>query len=109
MFITPSFKKNLIVEQFQGNYLNEKFKRVRFSWLINHKTGFFLELDGYCKQLKLVFEYDGIQHYVYPNPFHKSKEEFNRQRQRDEMKDRKCKRHGTTLIRIKYDVRDLKG
>ena len=25
------------------------------------------------------------------------------------MKDRKCKRHGTTLIRIKYDVRDLKG
>ena len=25
------------------------------------------------------------------------------------MKDRKCKRHGTTLIRIKYDVRDLEG
>ena len=24
MFITPSFKKSLIVEQFQGNYLNEK-------------------------------------------------------------------------------------
>ena len=23
MFITPSFKKSLIVEQFQGNYLNE--------------------------------------------------------------------------------------
>ena len=32
------------------------------------------ELDGYCKQLKLAFEYDGIQHHVYPNPFHKSKE-----------------------------------
>ena len=74
---------------------------------MNHETGFCLELDGYCKQLKLAFEYDGIQHHVYPNPFHKSKEEFNRQRKRDEMKDRKCKRHGTTLIRIKYDVRDL--
>ena len=24
MFITPSFKKSLIVEQFQGNYLNVK-------------------------------------------------------------------------------------
>ena len=23
MFITPSFKKSLIVEQFQGNYLNK--------------------------------------------------------------------------------------
>ena len=84
-----------------------RFKKVRPSWLINHETGFCLELDGYCKQLKLAFEYDGIQHHVYPNPFHKSKEEFNRQRKRDEMKDRKCKIHGTTLIRIKYDVRDL--
>ena len=84
-----------------------RFKKVRPSWLMNHETGFCLELDGYCKQLKLAFEYDGIQHHVYPNPFHKSKEEFNRQRKRDEMKDRKCKRHGTTLIRIKYDVRDL--
>ena len=86
-----------------------RLKKIRPSWLMNHETGFCLELDGYCKQLKLAFEYDGIQHHVYPNPFHKSKEEFNRQRKRDEMKDRKCKRHGTTLIRIKYDVRDLEG
>ena len=86
-----------------------RFKKIRPSWLMNHETGFCFELDGYCKQLKLAFEYDGIQHHVYPNPFHKSKEEFNRQRKRDEMKDRKCKRHGTTLIRIKYDVRDLEG
>ena len=82
--------------------LNEKrvgerpqFKKVRPSWLMNYETGFCLEFDGYCKQLKLAFEYDGIQHHVYPNPFHKSKQEFNRQRQRgDEMKNRKCKRHG---------------
>ena len=84
-----------------------RFKNVKPSWLTNHETGFCLEIDGYCEELKLEFEYYGIQHHVYPNPFHKSKEEFNRQRKRDEMKDRKCKRHGTTLIRIKYDVRDL--
>ena len=30
MFITPSFKKSLIVEQFQGNYLKEHFIK-RFS------------------------------------------------------------------------------
>ena len=87
-----------------------RFKKVRPSWLINHETGFCLELDGYCKELKLAYAYNRIQHHVYPNPFHKSKEEFNRRpRKRDEMKDRKCKRHGTTLIRIKYDVRDLEG
>jgi len=43
------------------------------------------------------------------NLFHKSEKEFNCQRKRDEMKDRKCKRHGTTPIRIRYDLRDLKG
>ena len=86
-----------------------KFRKVRPWWLMNHETGFCLELDGYCKQLKLAFDYDGIQHYEYTNPFHKSEREFNRQRKRDEMKDRKCKIHGTTLIRIKYDVTDLEG
>ena len=76
---------------------------------MNHETGFCLELDGYCKKLKLAFEYDGIHHHEYPNPFHGSEREFHLQRKRDEMKDRKCKRHGITPIRIKYDVRDLES
>ena len=63
-----------------GRLLNKKFKKVRPLWLINYETGFCLELDGYCKQLKLAFEYDGIQHHIYLNPFHKSKEVFNHQR-----------------------------
>jgi hypothetical protein len=79
-----------------------KFKKVRPSWLLNHERGFCLELDGYCKQLKLAFEYDGIQHHEYPNPFHRSEREFLQQRKRDEMKN-------VTLIRIRYDVVDLKG
>lgn len=69
------------------------------TFMINHEAGFCLKLDGYCKEpgangllkeLKLAFEYvDGIQHYEYPNPFHKSEREFNRLRQKNEMKDRK--------------------
>ena len=77
--------------------------------MVNHETGFCLELDRYCKQLKLAFEFDGIQHHEYQNLFHKSEREFNRQSQRDEMKNRKCKRQGTTLTRIKYDVTDPTG
>lgn len=46
-----------------------KFKKVRPWWLINHETGFFLQLDGYCEKLKFAFENDGIQHHEYPNPF----------------------------------------
>ena len=32
MFITPSFKKSLIVEQFQGNYLNLKTLGILKHW-----------------------------------------------------------------------------
>ena len=46
-----------------------KFKKVRPWLLINHETGFCLELDGYCEKLKFAFEYDGIQHHEYPSPF----------------------------------------
>jgi len=86
-----------------------QFKKVRPWWLVNHETGYCLELEGYCKQLKLAFEYDGIQHYEYPNPFHRSEREFLQQRKRDQMENRKCKICGVTLIRIRYDERDLEG
>ena len=32
MFITPSFKKSLIVEQFQGNYLNMQKQYEKNVW-----------------------------------------------------------------------------
>lgn len=64
------------------NILGEKFPNVRPSLLINNETGFCLELDGYSKKLKLPFEYDGIQHFEFLNPFHKRRYEFDRQRTR---------------------------
>lgn len=62
-----------------------------------------LELDCYIPDLKLGFEYDGEQHYIFPNSFHKSKEDFKEQLRRDREKDRLCKEMGIKLIRIKYD------
>ena len=75
--------------------------------ILNKETGYRLELDGYCPKLKLAFEYDGIQHYKYPNPFHRDLRDFNRQRKRDGIKNRRCKSHKVILIRIKYDIPDL--
>ena len=69
--------------------LGEKFPNVRPSWLLNKETGYRLELDGYCPKLKLAFKYDGIQHFKYPNPFHRDLNDFNRQRKRDI----RCKSH----------------
>ena len=54
------------------NIFNEKFPYVRSSWLINYQTGFLLELDSVCDTLNLAFEFDGIQHNEYPNPFHQT-------------------------------------
>ena len=51
-----------------------------------------LELDGYNHKLRLAFEYNGYQHYDYPNVFHKTREEFYKQRERDRLKAELCKK-----------------
>ena len=37
MFITPSFKKSLIVEQFQGNYLKDIRAKIFSHWFFSKK------------------------------------------------------------------------
>ena len=54
-----------------------------------------------------LVEFDGEQHYKYPNYFHKNINEFNEQKRRDEIKDKYCKEKGITLYRIRQD--DLKN
>ena len=61
-----------------------------------------LELDIYIPELKLAFEYNGEQHYVFTDFFH-TEEDFEAQKYRDRCKKRICKLKGITLIRIKYD------
>ncbi len=78
-----------------------EFKSVRPKTLVNSK-GRRLELDCYNEQLKINIEYDGIQHYKYPNRLHKNKEEFDRQRQNDLKKDQWCIDNGIINIRVSY-------
>ena len=80
------------------------FPTIRPDFLINPETGSNIELDGYNEELKLAFEYNGIQHYVYPNKFHKNYDEFEQQIRRDIYKKEACKRSGVYLLVIPYEV-----
>lgn len=87
---------------------NEPFPNVRPRWLLNPKKkngkNHRMEIDCYCEKLKLGVEYDGIHHKEYPNPFHKTREEFEEQVMRDNYKDLICKAKGVLLIRVPHDV-----
>jgi hypothetical protein len=91
--------------------LQELFKRsfpkARPDFLRNPVTGgnFNLELDCFCRELRLAVEYSGQQHYKYVPYFHKNKEAFLNQKYRDDMKKRICKEHGIHLIEVPYTVK----
>jgi hypothetical protein len=78
--------------------LLENFPKKRPTWLDG------LELDGYCKKLKIAFEYNGEQHYNYiPNHFHRNgKLDFVHQRFRDIKKRNICLSNNIKLIIIPY-------
>ena len=60
-----------------------------------------LELDGYCAELHLAFEYQGGQHYEADHHFHKGKPgAFEAQVKRDSEKRAICKELGIELIEI---------
>ncbi len=76
------------------------FIKVRPEWLRN-KTGFPLELDGYCEELKIAFEHQGRQHY-------KKTSLFQSNFARDEYKRTLCKKNGVKLIEIPEVLTDTK-
>lgn len=104
--------KRVIIDCSREEYCRQVFERLtkhrfpstRPDWMKRPTTGKPLELDGYCEKLKLAFEHDGAQHYTYPNVFHKTKEEYNQQLERDTLKEGYCKMNGVYLIRVRADL-----
>jgi len=92
--------------------LNKPFLSVRPDCLKNPDTGRNLELDGYCEELKLAFEYDGRLHYEDRSTQDLTEEQIRRHgsletiRRNDQLKDQLCKSAGITLVRIPYWEKD---
>lgn len=62
-----------------------------------------LELDGYCADLGIAFEYDGRQHVEYIPHFHRNGiSDLEEQQERDRRKDRLCVENSIDLLRIPH-------
>lgn len=78
----------------------ESFERTRREeWLDG------LELDGYNPELKLAFEYQGIQHFQRVLHFHREEGQFEAQVARDARKRELCKNAGVALLEIPYKIK----
>ena len=85
-------------------YFDKPFVSIRPDFLVNTETNVNLELDCFNEELNLALEYNGYQHYVFPNKFHKTLQDFEDQRRRDDLKVRVCERLSIYLIVVPYDI-----
>jgi hypothetical protein len=83
-------------------FFNKPFPTCRPDFLVNTESNANLELDCYNEELNLAVEYNGAQHYNYPNKFHKTEEEFKEQLRRDALKKQICQDRGIYLLIVPY-------
>lgn len=80
------------------------FPKNRPTFLQNPETRRNLEIDCYNASLPLGLEYQGDQHYKYPNHWHREVKDFVSQLRRDDFKYRRCQELGVPLIIVPYNI-----
>ena len=91
-----------ICRRYFEEIFNKKFPKTRPKWLKN-KTGKLLELDGYCSELGIAFEYQGQQHYL-PTTFFTKGRRFENQQEADKLKKDLCNKSHIILIEVPYTI-----
>jgi phage/plasmid-associated DNA primase len=104
--LTKSLKDTSSISELRFKSEIEKYTGLVFEksypkWLINTITGAQMEIDLYNESQNIAIEYNGYQHYEFPNKFHKTIKEFNDQISRDILKEKLCIEHGIKFIKIK--------
>lgn len=80
----------------------------RPDFLRNTETGKNLEMDAYHPTAKIGIEYNGPQHYNYPNVYHNCRRDFDKCVERDRLKMRLAQKNGIKLIEIPYYIDSCK-
>ena len=80
--------------------LNTKFYKSKPTWLVNSR-GNQMELDGHSKNLKIAFEYQGIQHFKLTS-FINTKQKLKQRIYDDRTKINLCKKKGIKLLIFTY-------
>ena len=94
----PQYKlKSILKKIFPNFYFEEEYH-----------IGSGLRLDFYCPKLSLAFECQGPQHDQYNPFFFKTEKEFIEQKKRDRRKEKWCRLHDITLIKVREHELDEK-
>lgn len=99
-----SSRKEELCRQIISEIYRKPFVKVRPDFLRNPETGCNLELDCYNQELKIALEYNGAQHYMWPNFTGQSHAEFVEQVRRDMFKQKRCEEEGIYLIIVPYTI-----
>ena len=98
-----SISENIVRAFFEELFRN-KFPQVWPSWLRN-SNGRVMQIDGFCKNLKIGFEYQGQQHFEKNHYLSVAGNNTFEQRQRyDREKVELCAQRGIRLFRIHHKV-----
>lgn len=62
-----------------------------------------MQLDRFYPALSLAFEYQGTPHDTFFPEIHGTYEEFLYYKECDELKKKLCRKHGITLVEVKYN------
>ncbi len=82
-----------------------QFPKKSPEWLRNPFSGRKMHLDGYNIRLQLAFEYNGLQHYEFIRPYHKTYQDLIEQQKRDVLKSEFCSENNVILITIPYTIK----
>lgn len=102
-FVEPS-KGEAITRKAMEDIYGVPFINSRPDFLKNPETLENLELDCYNADLAIAAEYNGIQHYLWPNYTNQTEQQFHNQLRRDEFKINQCDLNGVYLITVPYEV-----